>query len=37
MWGNDKAKKRAQDLGGKTTETLGRVIGDNITEDAFKK
>jgi hypothetical protein len=34
MSGTDKAKNRAQDLGGKAKET---VIGDKSTEDAFKK
>jgi uncharacterized protein YjbJ (UPF0337 family) len=37
MSGIDKAKNMAKDLGGKPKETVGRVIGDKSTEDAFKK
>ena len=37
MSGTDKAKNKAQDLGGKAKETVGRVTGDKSTEDPFKK
>jgi len=35
MSGTDKAKNKAQDLGRKAKERVGRVTGD-MTEDAFK-
>jgi uncharacterized protein YjbJ (UPF0337 family) len=37
MSGADKAKNKAQDLGGKAKERVGTVTGDKSTEDAFKK
>lgn len=36
MSGTDKAKNKAQDLGGKAKETVGKVTGDKDTENAGK-
>jgi len=37
MSGTDKAKNKAQDLGGQAKERVGTVTGDKSAEDAFKK
>jgi len=37
MSGTDKAKNKAQGLGGKAKERVGTVTGDKTNEDAFKK
>lgn len=36
MSGTDKAKNKAQDLGGKAKEAVGKVTGDKDTENAGK-